>query len=134
MTKKQTIKKDLQKFEPIKHVKANSAASQNYLYYAPSDYRVTIPSLEAWGYGERARIELRQGTEPVGSIVFYKAGHDIPDDDVSESGYIHMHLPFNMFESVLDILRNEKPIKFEYNVLEDMAFFGTDWEPVGEAE
>ncbi len=39
-----------------------------------------------------------------------------------------------MFESVLDILRHEKPIKFEYNVLEEMAFFGTDWEPVGEGE
>lgn len=45
-----------------------------------------------------------------------------------------MNLPFNMFESVLDILRHEKPIKFEYNVLEAMAFFGTDWEPVGEGE
>jgi len=134
MAKKETIKKDLQKYEAAKFVKSSSAASQNYLYYAPTDYRITIPGLEAWGYGERARIELRQDTEPVGSIVFYKEGHDIPDDDVAESGYIHMHLPFNMFEAVLDILRYEKPIKFEYNILEDMAFFGTDWEPIGEAE
>ena len=134
MGKKEIVKKDIQRFEAARFVKTSSAASQNYLYYAPTDYRVLIPGLEAWGYGERACIYLRQETEPVGSIVFYKEGHDIPDDEVSESGSIHMHLPFNMFEAVLDILRNEKPIKFEYNVLEDMAFFGTDWEPVGEGE
>ncbi len=134
MAKRETIQKVPQKFEATRFVKTSSAASQNYLYYTPTEYCVTIPGLEAWGYGERARIGLREGTEPVGSIVFYKEGHDIPDDEVSESGYIHMHLPFNMYAAVLDILRYEKPIKFEYNVLEEMAFFGTDWEPVGEAE
>jgi hypothetical protein len=39
-----------------------------------------------------------------------------------------------MFASVVDILRYEKPIKFEFNVLAEKAFFSTDWEPVGEGE
>jgi hypothetical protein len=134
MEKRKTIKKKLKKIKEKKYVIKNSAASQNYLYYTPTEYRILIPGLEAWGYGERACIYLRQDNTPIGQIVFYKEGHDIPDDDISENGDIYMHLPFNMFESVLDILRHEKPIKFEYNVLEAMAFFGTDWEPVGEEE
>ena len=134
MANKKTIRKDLKKIEVRKYVLKEAAAFQNYFYHTPTVYRITIPSLEAWGYGERACIYLKQDNEPVGNIVFYKEGHDIPDDEILENGYINMHLPFNMFESIVDILRHEKPIKFEYNAVEEMAFFGTDWEPVGEGE
>jgi len=37
-----------------------------------------------------------------------------------------------MFESVLDILRNEKPINYYF--ASNHAFLGTSTEPVGEAE
>jgi hypothetical protein len=134
MEKPKKAKKVVQKSKTGSDVSADSTASQTYISHRPTEYRITIPSLEAWGYGERARVELRQDTDPVGNIVFYKEGQSIPDDDVTETGDIHMHLPFNMYDSVVDILRYEKPIKFDYNVPEKMAFFGTDWEPVGEGE
>jgi hypothetical protein len=113
---------------------SDSTSSQDYYYYSPTEYQITIPSLEAWGYGERVRVGLRQDTEPVGNIVFYKEGHAIPDDSVTDTGFIKMHLPFNMYASVVDILRHEKPLRLDYNALEEKAFFMTDWEPVGEGE
>jgi hypothetical protein len=134
MAKRKKIEKELQKLEAGRAVKSSSADSPSYFSHSPAEYLITIPSLDAWGYGERAVIRLRQDNTPVGSIVFYKEGHAIPDADASDEGYISMHLPFNMFESVVDILRNEKPIRLDFNVPEEMAFFSTDWEPVGEAE
>jgi hypothetical protein len=134
MAKRRKIEKELQKLEAGRAVKSSSADSPSYIYHSPAEYLITIPSLEAWGYGERAVIRFRQDSTPVGGIVFYKEGHTIPDDSTSEGGYIHMHLPFNMFDSVVDILRNEKPIRFDFNVPEGKAFFSTDWEPIGEGE
>jgi hypothetical protein len=134
MAKRKKIEQIFQKLEAGKAEKSSSADSPSYIYHSPDEYQITIPSLDAWGYGERAVIRFQQDNTPVGSIVFYKEGHAIPDVDVSEDGYIHMHLPFNMFDSVVDILRYEKPVKFDFNVLEEMAFFSTEWEPVGEGE
>jgi hypothetical protein len=44
-----------------------------------------------------------------------------------------MHLPTAMFQSVLDVLRNEKPINIYF--AQGRGFFGTSTkEPVGEGE
>jgi hypothetical protein len=43
-----------------------------------------------------------------------------------------MHLPSAMFENVLDVLRNEKPINYYFASAH--AFLGTSAEPVGEGE
>jgi len=134
MAKSMKIEKELQKLEAVRAVKSSSADPPTYFSHSPAEYLITIPSLDAWGYGERAVIRLRQDTTPVGCIVFYKEGHAIPDADASDDGYITMRLPFNMFASMVDILRNEKPIRLDFNVTEEMAFFLTDWEPVGEGE
>ncbi len=45
---------------------------------------------------------------------------------------IIMHLPSAMFENVIDILRNEKPINYYFSM--GHAFLGTSVEPVGEGE
>jgi hypothetical protein len=116
MAKRKKIEQIFQKLEAGKAEKSSSVDSPSYIYHSPDEYQITIPSLDAWGYGERAVIRFQQDNTPVGSIVF------------------HMHLPFNMFDSVVDILRYEKPVKFDFNVLEEMAFFSTEWEPVGEGE
>lgn len=113
---------------------ADSTGSQDYIYHNPNEYQITIPSLEAWGYGERVRVSLRQDNEPVANIVFYKEGHAIPDDSATDTGFVTMHLPFNMYGSIVDILRHEKPIRLDYNALEEKAFLMTDWEPIGEGE
>jgi hypothetical protein len=47
-------------------------------------------------------------------------------------GVIRMHLPSSMFENVLNILRNEKPV-FVYSAV-GRGFLSTSLEPVGEGE
>jgi hypothetical protein len=52
--------------------------------------------------------------------------------DSDTGGIIRMHLPSAMFQSVLDVLRNEKPINVYF--AQGRGFLGTSAEPVGEAE
>ena len=43
-----------------------------------------------------------------------------------------MHMPSTMFQNVLDVLRNEKPVYIYF--VQNRAFLGTSKEPIGEAE
>jgi hypothetical protein len=53
--------------------------------------------------------------------------------DSNNGGTILMHLPSTLFQSVLDLLRNEKPIQIYW--AQNRAFLGTaSTEPVGEGE
>jgi hypothetical protein len=54
------------------------------------------------------------------------------DKDFNGERLITMHLPSSMFESVIDILRNEKPV--EYTFAANRASIRTGIEPVGEEE
>ncbi|WP_128003572.1 hypothetical protein [Piscinibacter defluvii] len=81
----------------------------------------------------RAQIAL-YGTS--GSTIAYVRFNDPGmafEADASAGGIIKMHLPSTMFQSVLDILRNEKPVQIYF--ASGRAFFGTGTtEPVGEGE
>ena len=84
------------------------------------------------GYQDcRAQIQLSDGATVLGWVRFHDPGMAFPNDSQS-GGKIIMHLPSTMFENVLDILRNEKPI--HYYFVSNHAFLGTSAEPVGEAE
>lgn len=84
------------------------------------------------GYQDnRAQIQLMDGSTVLGWVRFHDPGMPFPNDSQS-AGKIIMHLPSTMFESVLDILRNEKPINYYF--ASNHAFLGTSTEPVGEAE
>lgn len=55
------------------------------------------------------------------------------ETDSDSGGIIRMHLPSAMFQSVLDVLRNEKPIHIYF--AEGRGFLATkSTEPVGEGE
>jgi len=84
------------------------------------------------GYQDnRAQITLYDGSTVLGYARFHDAGMSFPNDSQS-GGKIIMHLPSSMFENVLDVLRNEKPINYYF--ASGHAFLGTSTEPVGEAE
>jgi hypothetical protein len=91
------------------------------LFYGSSD-----------GYqGNRAQIQLSDGATVLGWVRFHDPGMPFPAD--SQSGaFIIMHLPSAMFENVIDVLRNEKPLNYYFAA--SRAFFGTSSEPVGEEE
>lgn len=54
------------------------------------------------------------------------------ENDSQTGGIIYMHLPSAMFQSVLDVLRNEKPIFIYF--AQGRGFLTTSKEPVGEGE
>ena len=84
------------------------------------------------GYQDcRAQIQLSDGANVLGWVRFHDAGMAFPNDSQT-AGRLIMHLPSTMFENVLNILRNEKPINYYF--ASSHAFLGTSTEPVGEAE
>jgi hypothetical protein len=54
------------------------------------------------------------------------------ENDYQASGIIRMHLPSAMFQNVLDVLRNEKPVYIYF--AQNRGFLSTSKEPVGEGE
>ena len=79
----------------------------------------------------RSQIQLKNGNTVVAWVRFNDPGMAFEADSVN-GNIILMHLPSTMFQSVLDILRNEKPLNIYFSV--GHAFFGTAEEPVGEGE
>jgi hypothetical protein len=77
----------------------------------------------------RAQIQLTDGNTVVAWVRFNDPGMAFEADYV-DSNIIRMHLPSTMFQSVLDILRNEEPLNIYFTA--GRSFFGTSAEPVGE--
>jgi hypothetical protein len=101
------------------------AAVTNYhilVYGGPDGYQTN-----------RAQIAL-YGTD--GRVVAYVRFNDPGmafEADSMLGSIIRMHLPSTMFQSVLDVLRNEKPVHIYF--AQGRGFFGTaSTEPVGEGE
>ena len=54
------------------------------------------------------------------------------ENDYISSGIIKRHMPSSMFEHVLDVLRNEKPINLFF--AQNHGLLGTGSKPVGEGK
>ena len=80
----------------------------------------------------RAQIALYDANnKTVAYLRFNDPGMFFEND--SESGsIIRMHLPSAMFENVLNVLRNEKPVYIYF--AQGRGFLSTSKEPVGEGE
>jgi hypothetical protein len=80
----------------------------------------------------RAQIQLSGNDgKPLAWLRFNDPGMSF-ENDYQSDGIIRMHLPSTMFENVIDILRNEKPLNIYF--AQNRGFFGTSTEPVGEGE
>lgn len=87
-----------------------------------------------------------EGSSFVGRIDFYPDGTDLPEDYLwhpTHSGeYVVLHMPFNRFEAIMSILRQEEPLHLYINVSPGIGastrghgnLATTDREPVGEEE
>ncbi|MDQ6986830.1 MAG: hypothetical protein Q9M25_03400 [Mariprofundaceae bacterium] len=86
------------------------------------------------GYQDvRAQIELHDAAgQPIGWLRFHDRRQPIPADS-QIGGVIEVHYPGAMFESVIDVLRNEGPLAIDNSGA--VAIFSTEnFEPVGEGE
>jgi hypothetical protein len=81
----------------------------------------------------RSQIQLSDAQgKPLAWVRFNDPGM-VYEADSNTDGIIKMHLPSAMFQSVLDLLRNEKPITIYF--AQGRGFLGTSGnEAVGEGE
>ena len=80
----------------------------------------------------RAQIQL---SDAVGKVLAWIRFNDpgmVFEADANDGGIIKMHLPSAMFQSVIDVLRNESPLNVYFAA--GRGFLGTASEPVGEGE
>lgn len=81
----------------------------------------------------RAQIQLNNASGQTLAWVRFNDPGMLFEADYESGGIIRMHLPSAMFQSVLDVLRNERPIHVYFAA--GRGFLGTSSsEPVGEGE
>lgn len=99
-----------------------TVASYSVLFYgSPEGYQTN-----------RAQIQLSDGAGKTLAWVRFNDPGMVFENDANDGGIIKMHLPSTMFQSVLDVLRNEAPITVYF--AQGRGFLGTGSEPVGEGE
>ena len=86
----------------------------------------------AWAYGELGQSEIQHGMGNLRAWLRFNDPGMFFENDYESGGIIRMHLPSTMFQNVLDVLRNEKPVYIYF--VQNRAFLGTAKEPIGEGE
>ncbi len=83
----------------------------------------------------RALIKCYSGDEFLVQLTFYAEGKNMPKNHYDKRNkLVYLRYPLHMYEYILDILRNEKPIFFRYNIEIGLGFIRTGKEPIGEGE
>lgn len=96
--------------------------SYHILFYgSPAGYQTNRAQIALYGTDDKTAAFLR----------FNDPGMFF-ENDYQSGGIIRMHLPSAMFENVLDVLRNEKPVYIYF--AQGRGFLSTSKEPIGEAE
>lgn len=96
--------------------------SYSILFYgSPSGYQTN-----------RAQIQLSDANGKTVAWIRFNDPGMFFENDYESNGIIRMHLPSTMFQNVLDVLRNEKPVYIYF--VQNRAFLGTAKEPIGEGE
>jgi hypothetical protein len=99
-----------------------AVSSYSLLFYgSPTGYQTN-----------RAQIQLSDSNGQTLAWIRFNDPGMFFENDYESNGIIRMHLPSAMFQSVLDVLRNEEPIHVYFTA--GRAFLGTSSEPIGEAE
>ncbi len=80
----------------------------------------------------RAQIQLHGDEKKALAWVRFSDPGTAPKEDSNVGGTIRMHLPSTMFQSVLDVLRNEKPVFIRF--VQKRGFLSTAREWGGEGE
>lgn len=97
-----------------------------------ADYHILVYGGPEGYQTNRAQISLYGADGKTAAFVRFNDPGMAFENDVESGGIIRMHLPSTMFENVLDVLRNEKPVYIYF--AQGRGFLSTSKEPVGEAE
>ncbi|MEA3335023.1 MAG: hypothetical protein U9R25_03880 [Chloroflexota bacterium] len=98
-----------------------------------------ITSYKAVFYGRSATsdtigafIHCYHGGQNVMSCVFYNDENNVPIN--AKGPRVELRYPMSRFDSVLDIMRNEKPLYFGFIESTKVGYVATQTEPVGDGE
>ena len=80
----------------------------------------------------RAQIALYDDKDKTVAYIRFNDPGMFFENDYQSGGIIRMHLPSAMFQNVLDVLRNEKPVYIYF--AQNRGFLATSKEPIGEEE
>ena len=97
-----------------------------------TDYELRLYGTEDGWSGVRGTIMLYNEKTNLGYIRFIAEDDAAKPDDYHADNKIVMYLPISRFRDAVDMLRNEKPIF--YNFIQGHAILSTSSEPVGEGE
>ena len=96
-----------------------------------TEYHVTVYGNPTGFQNARADITLLGEDGTLGILRFHDEKMVFPDDSENAAGAF-MHLPTSMLPTVIDLLRWEKPVFFQFQG--GHGTFSTGTEPVGEEE
>jgi hypothetical protein len=96
------------------------------------DYHIIFYGSPSGYQTNRAQIALYGNDGKTAAYVRFNDPGMLFENDSQSGGIIYMHLPSAMFQSVLDVLRNEKPVFIYF--AQGRGFLTTSKEPVGEGE
>ncbi|RMG30851.1 MAG: hypothetical protein D6730_02025 [Bacteroidetes bacterium] len=100
------------------------AEVKNYAVRMYSDQRDNLVVAQVHLFDEKNKM--------VGGIDFYSPPAELPSD--TKEPFIKMNMRIDRLFSVVDLLRNEKPIYLEWQEHLHHAYLSTTQEPVGEGE
>jgi len=83
----------------------------------------------------RVIVKCYHDEDYVLQATFYPDGKTLPDNyyDVN-SKLVYLRYSMYMYEHVIDLLRNEKPIYFSFSDVSKLGYIRTGKEPVGEGD
>jgi hypothetical protein len=99
---------------------------------AVSSYSLLVYGSPSGYQTNRAQIQLSDANGDTLAWIRFNDPGMFFENDYEADGIIRMHLPSAMFQSVLDVLRNEEPVDVYFAA--GRAFLGTSTEPIGEEE
>jgi hypothetical protein len=100
--------------------------------YSIGEYSVLFYGSPSGYQTNRAQIQLKDTAGKVRAWIRFNDPGQFFENDYESGGIVRMHLPSTMFHSVIDVLRNEKPVYIYF--VSGRAFLGTSSEPIGEEE
>ena len=83
----------------------------------------------------QALIKCYNEDDYVMQMTFYPDGKKLPENHFDKRNkLVYLRYPMSMYHNVIDLLRYEKPVFFEYSRELNQGFLRTGKEPVGEGE
>ncbi|MFM2483309.1 hypothetical protein [Celerinatantimonas sp. YJH-8] len=86
------------------------------------------------GYQQTAVINCYYDNAFKGSLYFYQEGASIPASSKTSAGYLYLRFSGSQLGSILDTLRQEKPLYIGFNDTNLWGGLSTSNEPIGEEE